>query len=186
MHRFQYKMILLSVGLRTSLLCLFVCLSGSLCVRLFVFVCVASMTTWFSVWTVRAYQQIARYYHPGGRVIYGLRLLGCYTATCYSGSAIVKSFIICALAETPISSIVFNHQATKLFFCNISYQGGGGYHPFRYSVWFKISYCVIQGLIQHSVLSKMVYLDVNYMTANRNYEFLNTGTRLNVNGTIYH
>jgi len=30
-----------------------------------------------------------------------------------------------------------------------------------------------------------VYLDVNCMTANRNYEFLNTGTRLNAYGTFY-
>jgi len=29
-----------------------------------------------------------------------------------------------------------------------------------------------------------VYLDVKYMTANRNYEFLNTGTRLNAYDTL--
>ena len=42
-----------------------------------------------------------------------------------------------------------------------------------------------QRLIQPIFLSKMVYLDVKYMTANRNFEFLNTGTRLNANGTLY-
>jgi len=31
----------------------------------------------------------------------------------------------------------------------------------------------------------MMYLGVKYMTANLNYEFLNTGTRLNANGTLY-
>jgi len=31
----------------------------------------------------------------------------------------------------------------------------------------------------------MVYLDVKYMTENRNYEFLNTGIRLNAHGTLY-
>ena len=30
-----------------------------------------------------------------------------------------------------------------------------------------------------------MYLDVKYMTASRNYEFLNTGTRLNANVTLY-
>jgi len=34
-------------------------------------------------------------------------------------------------------------------------------------------------------MSKMVYLDVEYMTANRNYEFLNTGTRLNADGKLF-
>ena len=34
-------------------------------------------------------------------------------------------------------------------------------------------------------MRKMVYLDVKYMTAGRNYEFINTGTRLNADGTIY-
>jgi len=33
-------------------------------------------------------------------------------------------------------------------------------------------------------LSKMVYLDVKYMTASRNYEFLNTGNRLNADHFI--
>ena len=55
---------------------------------------------------------------------------------------------------------------------------GGGGHPLRFSVWFKISYRVIQRLNQHIFLNKISYLhvDVTYVIANRNYEFLNTGT----------
>ena len=61
-----------------------------------------------------------------------------------------------------------------------------GYHPLhRFSVWFKISYRVVQRLIKHICLGKMVYLDVKYITANRNYDFLITGTRLNADGTLY-
>src|SRR6218665_43887 len=63
-----------------------------------------------------------------------------------------------------------NLQATKLF-CNIGYQD----RLYRFDVWFKISYRVIQRLIQHIFLSKMVYLDLKYTPAIRNYEFLITG-----------
>src|SRR6218665_561145 len=62
---------------------------------------------------------------------------------------------------------------------------GGGLPPPRFSVWFKISYRVIPRLIPNIFLSKMVYLDVKYMTENRNYEFLNTVTHLNADGTLY-
>ena len=43
--------------------------------------------------------------------------------------------------------------------------------PPRFSVRFKISYRVIQRLIQHCLLSKMVYLNVKYVIATRSYEF---------------
>jgi len=76
------------------------------------------------------------------------------------------------------------------FFCDIGYLPRGWWLPpwftLRFSAWFNILlYRVIQRLIQHIFLSKMVYLDVKYMTASRNYEFLNTGTRLNANVTLY-
>jgi len=48
--------------------------------------------------------------------------------------------------------------------------------PPRFSVSFKILYRVIQRLIQHCFLSEIVYLNVNYVIATRNYEFFNTGT----------
>ena len=50
------------------------------------------------------------------------------------------------------------------------------YHPLRFSVWFKILYRLIQRLIQHCFLSKMVHLNVKYVIAARNYEFVTTGT----------
>jgi len=53
---------------------------------------------------------------------------------------------------------------------------GSGYHPVRFSVWFKILYSVIQRLIQHCLLSKMVYLNIKYVIAARNYELFNAGT----------
>ena len=39
------------------------------------------------------------------------------------------------------------------------------------SVRFKILYRVIQRLIQHCLLRKMVYLNIIYVIATRNYEF---------------
>ena len=48
--------------------------------------------------------------------------------------------------------------------------------PFRFRALFQISYCVIQRLIQHCFLSKMVYLNVKYIIASRHYDILNTGT----------
>src|SRR6218665_1555336 len=49
--------------------------------------------------------------------------------------------------------------------------------PTRFSVWFKILYRVIQRLIQHCFLSKLMYLNIKYVIATRNYmyEFINTG-----------
>ena len=47
---------------------------------------------------------------------------------------------------------------------------GGGYHPLRFSVRFKILYRVIQPLIQHYLLRKMLYLNVKYVIATRSYE----------------
>src|SRR6218665_2975009 len=75
----------------------------------------------------------------------------------------------------------------QAIFCDIGYQGAGGYHPLRgwlppprFNVWFKILYRVIQRLIQQCFLSKLVYLNVKYAIATRNYEFFNTGTAWSV------
>jgi len=64
---------------------------------------------------------------------------------------------------------IFNLQATA----TSATKGKDGYHPLRFSVWFKILYSVglIPRLIQHCLLSKMVYLNVKYGIATRNYEF---------------
>ena len=69
----------------------------------------------------------------------------------------------------------FNLQVTKLFIVTSATKGGGGYHPLRFSVRCKISYRVIQPLIQHCLLHKMVYLNITYVIATRNYEFFTTG-----------
>src|SRR5688572_11103744 len=55
------------------------------------------------------------------------------------------------------------------FFCNTGYQGGGGYHPSGFRVWFQISYIVIQQWIQHSILNRLEYLVVHYVKEPRNY-----------------
>ena len=52
-----------------------------------------------------------------------------------------------------------NLQATKLFIVT-SATKGGGYHPLRFSGRLKILYRVIQRLIQHCLLRKMVYLNI--------------------------
>jgi len=64
-----------------------------------------------------------------------------------------------------------NPQATKLF-CDIGYQEGVVTTLRRFRVWFKILYRVIQQLIQHCLPSKMVYLNVTYVIATRNYAFV--------------
>jgi len=84
-------------------------------------------------------------------------------------------------ARSGPQALTFNLQATKLFFAT-SATKGGWFHPDL--VWFTISYGIIQRLIHHIFLSKMVYLGVKYMTANRNNEFLNTGTRFNADSTL--
>ena len=52
-----------------------------------------------------------------------------------------------------------NLQATKLHFATSATKGGG----LRFSVWFKILYSVIQRLIRHCLLSKMVYLNIKLL-----------------------
>src|SRR6218665_3010262 len=70
----------------------------------------------------------------------------------------------------------FNLHATKLFIVTSATKGGGGgYHPLRFSVRFKILYRVIQPLIQHCLLRKMVYLNIIYVLTTRNYEVFTTG-----------
>src|SRR6218665_2259687 len=53
----------------------------------------------------------------------------------------------------------------------------GGWLPpiLRFGVRFKILYRVIQPLIQHCLLRKMVYLNIIYVIATRNYDFFTTG-----------
>src|SRR6218665_3356825 len=42
----------------------------------------------------------------------------------------------------------------------------------RFSVWFKILHRLIQRLIRHYFLSKMVYLNIKYVIVTRNYDLL--------------
>ena len=71
-------------------------------------------------------------------------------------------------------NLALNLQATKLFIVTPATKGGG-YHPLGFRVRFKILYRVIQLLIQHCLLHKMVYLNIIYVIATRNYEFFTTG-----------
>src|SRR6218665_135007 len=69
-----------------------------------------------------------------------------------------------------------NLQATKLFIVTPATKGGGWLPPpLGFRVRFKILYRVIQPLIQHCLLHKMVYLNIIYVIATRNYEFFTTG-----------
>jgi len=65
---------------------------------------------------------------------------------------------------------IFNLQATKLFIVISATKGG--WLPLRFSVRLKVLYRVIQPLIPHCLLRKMVYLNTIYVIATRNYEFL--------------
>ena len=88
-------------------------------------------------------------------------------------------FIICIIGIYNIEKMLaymFNallgESANLLpsFFVPSDTKGGGCHHP-RLSVSFKILYRVglIQRLIQHCLLSKMVYLNVKYVIATRSY-----------------
>src|SRR6218665_1164644 len=58
----------------------------------------------------------------------------------------------------------------QAIYCDAGYQGVGGYHPPGFRVRFKILYRVIQPLIQHCLMHKMVYFNIIYVIAARNYE----------------
>src|SRR6218665_3014787 len=64
-----------------------------------------------------------------------------------------------------------NLQVTKLIIVTSATKGVVT-TPLRFSVKFRILYRVIQRLIQHCLLRKMVYLNIIYVIATRNYEFL--------------
>src|SRR6218665_81746 len=68
-------------------------------------------------------------------------------------------------------------QATKLFIVTSATKEGGWLlpPPLRLRVRFKILYRVIQPVIQHCLLHKMVYLNIIYVIATRNYDFFTTG-----------
>src|SRR6218665_3583578 len=80
--------------------------------------------------------------------------------------------------------VQINLQATKLLFAT-SATKGGGYHPLRFSVSIKILYSVIQRMIQHCLPSKMVYLNIKYVIATRNYEFIYPPIHLSIHPSIY-
>jgi len=71
---------------------------------------------------------------------------------------------------------VINLQATKVFLCHRLPRVWVVTTPLGNHLGLKISYRVIQRLIQHCFLSKMVYLYVKYMIAARNYAIYNTST----------
>src|SRR6218665_443412 len=82
------------------------------------------------------------------------------TQNCIStGLPLVKGFL------------VVNLQATKLFIVTPANKGWVITTPLGFRVRFKILYRVIQPLIQHYLLHKMVYLNIIYVIATRNYEF---------------
>ena len=68
-----------------------------------------------------------------------------------------------------------NLQATKLFIVTPATKGWVVTTPPGFRVRFKILYRVIQPLIQHFLLHKMVYLNIIYVIATRNYEFFTIG-----------
>src|SRR6218665_2608047 len=63
----------------------------------------------------------------------------------------------------------FNLQATKLFIVtSATRRRVVVITPLRFSVRFKILYRVIQPLIRHCLLCKMVYLNIIFVIATRN------------------
>jgi len=80
---------------------------------------------------------------------------------------------------SPVSREIFlvlhrnrvNLQTAKLFIVTSTTKGVAVTTILTFSVWFKILYRVIRLLIQHWLLSRMVYLSLKYVIAIRNYEF---------------
>src|SRR6218665_493585 len=71
---------------------------------------------------------------------------------------------------------IINLQATKLFIVTSATKGGMITTTLRFCVRFKIvCYRVILRLNQHCLLRRMVYLNIIYVIATRNYEFVTTG-----------
>ena len=91
------------------------------------------------------------------------------------GVKLTRFQVTCSKQFTQLSisnqTKIINLQATKLFIVTPTTKGGG-YHPPRFRVRFQILYRVIQVLIQHCLLRRMVYLSIIYVIATRNYEFL--------------
>ena len=76
--------------------------------------------------------------------------------------------------------VMLNLQGTKLFIVTSAPKEG----VVRFSVFFKL-HRVIQPLIQQCFMSKMVYLNVKYLIATRNYElFLYNRPQQNLMGNI--
>src|SRR6218665_1904692 len=73
-----------------------------------------------------------------------------------------------------LSNAFLNLQATKLFIVTPATKGWVVTTTHGYRVRFKILYRAIQPLIQHCFLHKMVYLNIIYVIASRNYEFFPT------------
>src|SRR6218665_3605584 len=73
------------------------------------------------------------------------------------------------------TSSLINLQATKLFIVAPATKGWVVTTPPGFRVRFNILYRVIQPLIQHCLVHNMVYLNIIYVIATRNYEFFTTG-----------
>src|SRR6218665_2789306 len=84
-------------------------------------------------------------------------VLACYSSLSYDGYSKIMDTL--------------NLQATKLFIVTPATKGGVVTTPLRFRVRFKILYRVIHPFIQHFFLRKMVYLNIIYVIATRNYEF---------------
>jgi len=58
----------------------------------------------------------------------------------YTGSLYSKDIFSTMIVDLSFVALIFRLPS---FYCDIGYQGGGGYHPNRFSVRFKILYRVI-------------------------------------------
>ena len=74
----------------------------------------------------------------------------------------------------PVALQRLNLQAIKQFIVTSAAKEGVVTTPLRFRVRFKILYRVIHPLIQHCLLPKMVYFNIIYFIATRNYEFFTT------------
>ena len=90
---------------------------------------------------------------------YSFHLLFTCTGSCSSTPYLSCTLIPPLSVGFFVELLTINLPATKLFIVT-SVPRGGGYHPPRFRVRFKILYRVIQVLIQHCLLRRLVYLNI--------------------------
>src|SRR6218665_3527201 len=94
---------------------------------------------------------------------FGLRQISIRYFKVYNAVRLLCNFLLMAVLTFRLPSYFLRHRLPR--------KGWVVTTPLRFSVWYKILYSIIQRLIQHCLLNKIVYLNIKYVIATLNYEF---------------